>query len=611
MMPRLVALLPLLVCVTALGSRANAWELSALIALAAAALALIGPRWELDLGRGLVTSAMGAGAGYAAAVVLYDPQGAQLGEVWTRIASAAVLGAAARFLIVGAGRLGTLVLLFVALLAIGQTRAQYYPLAVSLFLLTSVWTISTSRTQRAVAPTTARNLGVATAILALSGALGFAGTTSLRNLHTWLVSRGHSTAFQWKPRVGFSDRLDLGALDGLLDSNTLVFRVRGPRTDHLRGAALDWYESGRWFRSDSAEREVPLSFAPAQLLENAVEITALSARSDRHFVPLHARSLATAPAEVLVDSLGAIKRVEKRGPSAVRFVPGPRDRARPSEPGPFDLQLPRRIRPQLTALAEAWTRGTVSPADKLDAIQQRLLREYRYSRKVPRQKRLDPVLDFLFVHKSGHCEYFATGMALVARAAGIPTRIVTGYRVAERSAFGYYVVRERNAHSWVEAYVPGRGWTLRDPTPQEELPQNREHRAGYAASLWDGLSVGYDDVTEWLASLSVRQTAAGWLAGSLILAWIVARGARRRRLLKQALSADETALPLLDTLLAKLARSGHTRQQSEPLERLAARVPDARAAALLKRYASLRYGGQGNVDQLAQDVAAYRPDAQQ
>lgn len=610
MMPRLVTLLSLLVCVSALGSRANAWELAAVLALAATALALLGPRWELDTGRQLVTSAMGGAAGFAAAVVLFDPAGAQLGEGWTRLASATVLGAAARFLIVGAGSRGTLVLLFVALLAVGQTRAPHYPLAIALFLLTGLWSLEAARTRDHAISSTPRNVIVAAAILTVAGGLGFGATTGIRSVHAWLVSRGHSRAFQWKPRVGFSDRLDLGALDGLLDSSTLVFRVRGPRTDYLRGAGLDLYEAGRWLRSERAGRESVLQFSTNTALNDAVEIRSLKSRSDRHFVPLKARSIVTAPVEVVVDELGAIKRNDKQGPAAVLFLPGARERAQPADPGPYDLQVPRRLRPQLGALAEDWTRGKTSVADKLAAIELRMLRDYRYARKVQRTKRLDPVLDFLLVSKQGHCEYFASGMALVARAAGIPARVVTGYRVAEQSPFGYYVVRERNAHSWVEAFVPGQGWTTRDPTPGEALPQNREHRASYAASLLDGVSVAYEEVTDWLASLSVRETAAGSLLGSLILAWIVARGARRRRLQREVVTEDAAALPVLNTLLAKLALTGHTRTESEPIERLAARVPDARAAALLRRYASLRYGGQGNARALAADVAAYRPQGQ-
>ena len=64
-------------------------------------------------------------------------------------------------------------------------------------------------------------------------------------------------------------------------------------------------------------------------------------------------------------------------------------------------------------------------------------------------------MDFLLYNGTGHCEFFASAMVLLSRARGIPARLVGGYRVAEFSELGdYYIVRERNAHTWVEAWVP-------------------------------------------------------------------------------------------------------------------------------------------------------------
>jgi hypothetical protein len=234
--------------------------------------------------------------------------------------------------------------------------------------------------------------------------------------------------------------------------------------------------------------------------------------------------------------------------------------------------------------------------------------EYQYARAFKRGQRTDPVLDFLLLNKSGHCEYFATALALVARAAKIPTRVVMGYRVAEHSPFGYYVVRERNAHAWIEAWIPGQGWTTRDATPRDALPQNRQHEAGYLASAGDALRVGYDDLTDWLGSLTIRQTAIAWAVGFLVLLWIVSRGARIRAQ-KIRVPDDETALPFVAQLISHLAGAGHPRRAHESIEHLAARIPDIRAARLLERYAALRYGSIGEERALADEVAAYVREA--
>jgi hypothetical protein len=231
------------------------------------------------------------------------------------------------------------------------------------------------------------------------------------------------------------------------------------------------------------------------------------------------------------------------------------------------------------------------------------MREFSYARAFDRSKNFDPLIDFLFLNRAGHCEYFASALALLARAQGVPTRVVMGYRVTERSPFGYFVVRERNAHSWVEAWLPEVGWTTHDATPQEAQPNNREHEASVVASSLDALGVAYGDLTDWLTRRSLLETSLAWLAGCLVLVLIVARGARRRGR-RQAIAPDEALLPFMRPLLEALDRRGHPRRPDEPLERLADRLPDAESARLLRRYSALRYGSIGDRDALARDVDA-------
>jgi hypothetical protein len=106
--------------------------------------------------------------------------------------------------------------------------------------------------------------------------------------------------------------------------------------------------------------------------------------------------------------------------------------------------------------------------------------------------------NFLFERKKGHCEYFASSMAVMLRSLGIPSRIVTGFRGGEfNDLTGQYVVRASNAHSWVEAYFPGSGWISFDPTPAGTVPT----RTGWsrmqlyvdaAASFWREWIINYD-----------------------------------------------------------------------------------------------------------------------
>ena len=90
----------------------------------------------------------------------------------------------------------------------------------------------------------------------------------------------------------------------------------------------------------------------------------------------------------------------------------------------------------------------------------------RYTLQLSRTVPHDPLANFLFERKQGHCEYFASSMAVMLRTLGIPSRVVNGFRTGEfNDLTSQYVVRASNAHSWVEAYFPGYGWIAFDPTP--------------------------------------------------------------------------------------------------------------------------------------------------
>ena len=86
---------------------------------------------------------------------------------------------------------------------------------------------------------------------------------------------------------------------------------------------------------------------------------------------------------------------------------------------------------------------------------------------------MNPVSDFLFESKAGHCEFFASAMVLLLRSVNMPARYVNGFRSGEWNDIGqYYLVRHKDAHSWVEAFFYPIGWYPFDPTPQgfEEPP---------------------------------------------------------------------------------------------------------------------------------------------
>lgn len=129
-------------------------------------------------------------------------------------------------------------------------------------------------------------------------------------------------------------------------------------------------------------------------------------------------------------------------------------------------------RPALLAfLGEAGVTDRTDPFEVARRLESALATRFTYALDAPFEGE-SPVEDFLFRRRRGHCESFATAMALVLREAGIPARCVTGFVGGEAGLFGRYIlVRGRNAHAWVEAWCgKGRGWVTFDPTPAVGRP---------------------------------------------------------------------------------------------------------------------------------------------
>jgi transglutaminase-like putative cysteine protease len=119
--------------------------------------------------------------------------------------------------------------------------------------------------------------------------------------------------------------------------------------------------------------------------------------------------------------------------------------------------------------------GAQTPYDRAKAIERWLRTYIQYNESIPTPPRgSDPVEWFLFDAREGYCNYYATAMVLMLRSQGIPARMAAGFAQgtwdAERGAF---LVRERDAHTWVEVYFPGYGWVEFEPTA-DEAPLDRQ-----------------------------------------------------------------------------------------------------------------------------------------
>jgi hypothetical protein len=209
------------------------------------------------------------------------------------------------------------------------------------------------------------------------------------------------------------------------------------------------------------------------------------------------------------------------------------------------------------------------------------------------------VLDFLFDNPRGHCEFFASAMTLLGRVSGVPTRLVSGYRVAEQSPFGYGIVRRSHAHSWVEAWVDDE-WQTFDPTPAAALGAGSEATTPWVSAWFDALATGWEKVDDWLERRTPLEFSLMVFALAAVFVLYRVLGQRRSGTLGARIERPLDGFLALET---SLGRRGLPKAPYETLEAFAARIERsselseplrADVAAQLRAYALLRYAGRGD-----------------
>lgn len=355
-------------------------------------------------------------------------------------------------------------------------------------------------------------------------------------------------------------------------------------------------------------RRAPLDHAAA------LEMWPAHDASGRLFAPLDATAFRVRGSQIVLDDHGAVEAPDfRQGESYTVYVPE-------DSPGPSTddavlaaaLQLPEALDPAIHAVASKLFTGKSANASKMAAVLDYFSGfEYRLGTSMPRHR--DPLTYFLTERPPAHCEYFATGAVVLLRAGGVPARYVTGFVPTEYNRFdATWVARNKDAHAWVEAYDPERGWMTLDPTPSAGQPY-ADPRSEFGL-IWDAMVFEF---TQFVAHVRVDAGAAAQelfeglsrlLLASIIAArygvFAVAAGAsvalvamvRRRRRARCASRAMSVELRHMERVLR---RRRVVRGRSETLHRFAARLERdhetqawAREAAKWYRdYATRRYGG--------------------
>ena len=170
------------------------------------------------------------------------------------------------------------------------------------------------------------------------------------------------------------------------------------------------------------------------------------------------------------------------------------------------LQIPSQSE-RIAVLAKEITHTQRTIYDKANAIHSFLTHNFRYSLDAPLTEQDQPLEEFLFTRKTGYCEHYATAMVIMLRTIGIPARLVTGFLATEWNEYGnYYVVRQQDAHAWVEVHLPHSGWITMDPTPSSI------ESVSSGSSTWHTLGRMLDTVRLQWSRFFVQYSAADQLA---------------------------------------------------------------------------------------------------
>jgi transglutaminase-like putative cysteine protease len=315
--------------------------------------------------------------------------------------------------------------------------------------------------------------------------------------------------------TGVSDEMSPGDISELSVSGKVAFRVRfngdapPARERYWRGPVLHDFDGRTWRRGQALF--MPQAVTPSGR-SYEYRLT-LEPHQQRWVFALDAvtgwpaeRTLRTADLQLVTARrfpVSTLTSFELTSSTSYRV-----ERPLPIAMMKSDLRLPAGRNPRTIALARA-LRGRAG-GDR-EFIHQVLAmfreEEYYYTLEPPRLER-DSVDDFLFNTRRGFCEHFASAFTVLARAAGIPARIVAGYQGGEFNPMGgYYIVRQSDAHAWAEVWLEGAGWMRVDPTAAVAPQRIESGSLGFAASA-DGAADDFLPQSGFISNLRLAWDAA-------------------------------------------------------------------------------------------------------
>lgn len=406
-------------------------------------------------------------------------------------------------------------------------------------------------------------------------------------------------------RAGFSDTVRPGKVSNVSEEKVVAFRAVCPKLPvsrlYWRGIVMNGFSDNAWVRLP-VPRERSLGPERGESIHQEI----YPEPSRNLYLPVLNIPRAVAGVPMTQDTDGVFKvrqPLDKRIRYQAQSTISKGIRVRGGIDREFYLRPPAAVSSRMRAEAAEISRPGLTDVDKLKLLE-RFFRNQRLNyatTDLPTGK--DPLDLFLFVRKRGNCEFFASSCATLLRLAGVPARLVGGYRGGDYNELGgYYLVTEDLAHVWVEAYIEGRGWLTVDPTTwaigfsqRDAFTRTVRMYLDAAGFYWDRAVITYD-LDKQLAlirragnkaqemhlppfSMKRLLAWAPWLLSLVALSALLARRpeSREEKVLKGFLKAVARRYPA-----AAAGKSG--------LYEMAARIDDPRLREFASIYGSAVYG---------------------
>lgn len=333
----------------------------------------------------------------------------------------------------------------------------------------------------------------------------------------WSVQYKHSIA-----KTGLSDRMEPGDISRLTRSDSVVFRVSftnnkppAPEYRYWRAMTYTDFDGQRWSISDVQHENA----IEAENSNNLVEYHVIAEPSASVWLFALDYPLDSGSPDLQRFNDGTFKAInplfERAGYSARSDLSNPFD-GRPLKNRARYLAVPVTGNPETREMVRQWQEAGLSSEEKIAALFESFNQHFTYTLS-PQKLQAERIDQFLFNTREGFCEHFASATAYALRLAGIPTRVVGGYLGGEWNAYEkYMLIRQYEAHAWVEAWLEGKGWVRLDPTAAvapERVIQPFDQLFATSQEFMSDSPLGVFRLQknlEWLKVLSLRYDALNY-----------------------------------------------------------------------------------------------------